>query len=150
MDPNRRITLVRMNEPPFVEGEPVTRGDESRLRQVLGNLVVNALRHTPAGTPVDVRVGVRYDGEPRVVTEVSDQGPGMPEDVAARVFERFYRADPSRSRQQGGTGLGLSIVAAVVEAHGGQIECHSTPGSGTTFVVTLPAVLAAEPEPQRG
>ncbi|MDQ1643108.1 MAG: two-component system, OmpR family, sensor kinase [Actinomycetota bacterium] len=141
MDPNRRITLVRMNEPPFVEGEPVTRGDESRLRQVLGNLVVNALRHTPAGTPVDVRVGVRYDGEPRVVIEVSDQGPGMPEEVAARVFERFYRADPSRSRQQGGTGLGLSIVAAVVEAHGGQIECHSTPGSGTTFVVTLPAVL---------
>ena len=69
---------------------------------------------------------------------MSDQGPGLPADVAARVFERFYRGDPARSRRTGGVGLGLSIVAAIVEAHGGSVQCRSSEGAGATFEVRLP------------
>ena len=145
VDPTRRITLSRMTQPPFVEDEPVTRGDEARLRQVLGNLVMNALRHTPPSSPVELRVGVQHGDSSHVVVEVSDQGAGMPDEVAARVFERFFRADPGRSRQYGGTGLGLSIVAAVVKAHDGKIECRTAPGAGTTFVITLPAASSPKP-----
>jgi two-component system OmpR family sensor kinase len=143
VDPTRRITLRRMTQPPFVEDEPVTRGDEARLRQVLANLVMNALRHTPVGTPVELRVGVQDGAVPHVVVQVADQGPGMPDQVATRVFERFFRADPSRSRQHGGTGLGLSIVAAVIKAHHGEVECRSAPGAGTTFVIALPTASTA-------
>jgi two-component system, OmpR family, sensor kinase len=110
-------------------------GDEARLRQVLGNLVNNALIHTPAGTPVEVRV--RPEGE-EAVLEVADKGPGLPLDAAERVFERFYRADPARGRANGGTGLGLAIVAAIVAAHGGRVEVQTSVGAGTTFRVRLP------------
>jgi two-component system OmpR family sensor kinase len=112
-------------------------GDEPRLRQVLGNLLTNAVVHTPAGTPIEVRLGTgQIDGKDAAVIDVIDQGPGMPREVAERVFERFYRADAARS--QGGTGLGLSIVAALVAAHGGLVAVRSEPGKGTTFRVTLP------------
>jgi two-component system OmpR family sensor kinase len=112
-------------------------GDEVRLRQVIGNLVNNALRHTPAGTPVEVimRSG-RLGDAPAAVLEVTDEGPGMPAEQAERVFERFYRADPARSR--GGTGLGLAIVAGLVEAHGGEVSVETAPGEGATFRVLLP------------
>ncbi|MCU1351976.1 MAG: ATP-binding protein [Acidimicrobiales bacterium] len=116
-------------------GPAVVLGDEGRLRQVVGNLVANALQHTPAGTPVEVRV--RSVGD-EVVLEVADAGPGMDADVAERIFERFYRADPSRSRHRGGTGLGLSIASAIVAAHGGRIEVQSAVGEGTTVSVRLP------------
>jgi two-component system OmpR family sensor kinase len=124
------------------EAAMVVTGDDMRLRQVLGNLVGNALTHTPAGTPVTVRVrrvaaddGVGVD---RIVLEVADHGPGLAREEADRVFERFYRADPSRARAQGGTGLGLSIVAGLAAAHGGSVEVDSTPGRGATFRVLLP------------
>jgi len=91
-----------------------------------------------------VSVRLRIDGETAVV-EVSDGGPGLATDDAVRVFERFYRVDPSRSRSSGGTGLGLSIASAVVEAHGGRIEVGTTPGGGATFTVSLP--LASQPAP---
>ena len=110
-------------------------GDEDRLRQVLGNLVGNALVHTPAGTTVSVRV---HNGGGRAVVEVQDDGPGMPEDVAVRAFERFSRADASRSRHGGGAGLGLAIVQAIVTAHGGDVRLVSAPGAGTTVRVELP------------
>jgi two-component system OmpR family sensor kinase len=110
-------------------------GDEARLRQVLGNLVNNAILHTPPGTPVEVRV--RAEGQDAVL-EVADKGPGLPSDQAERVFERFYRADPARGRISGGTGLGLAIVAAIVAAHGGRVEVATTVGVGTTFRVLLP------------
>jgi two-component system OmpR family sensor kinase len=110
-------------------------GDEARLRQVLGNLVNNAILHTPSGTPVEVRV--RAEGQDAVL-EVADKGPGLPPDQAERVFERFYRADPARARISGGTGLGLAIVAAIVAAHGGRVEVATTVGVGTTFRVLLP------------
>lgn len=115
-------------------------GDELRLRQVVANLLANARQHTPPGTPVHVSV-TAADGVARL--EVADEGPGMPPEVAARVFERFFRADPSRSRVAGGTGLGLAIVAAVAEAHGGRATVESAPGAGSRFAVELP--LAATP-----
>jgi two-component system, OmpR family, sensor kinase len=128
-------------------------GDEMRLRQVLGNVVRNALVHTPPATPVEVTLGI--SGASAVI-EVVDHGPGIPPENAQRIFERFQRVDPERSRDQGGSGLGLSIVAAVVAAHGGSIRVGQTPGGGATFHIELPgkaaptvgsAVAAAPPVP---
>jgi two-component system OmpR family sensor kinase len=137
--PDRAVAL-RL---PPTEGEdpaevPVA-GDEARLRQVLGNLVNNAILHTPTGTPVEVRVKAEAT---EAVLEVADKGPGLPGDQAERVFERFYRADPARGRASGGTGLGLAIVAAIVAAHGGRVEVRTAVGVGTTFRVLLPLVSA--------
>ena len=121
-------------------------GDEVRLRQVIGNLMSNALTHTPEGTPVTVRIlaGPR-EPVPSIVLEVTDHGPGLSADQAERVFERFYRADQARTRKAGGTGLGLAIVAALVAAHGGTVALRTAPGEGATFRVTLPLA----PEAQR-
>ncbi|ADB32493.1 histidine kinase [Kribbella flavida DSM 17836] len=116
---------------------PVVEGDEARLRQVLGNLVSNALHHTPAEAAITVAVGTR-DGE--AVLEVADRGDGLSDEQKARVFERFYRADSARTRATGGSGLGLSIVAALVAAHRGRVTVTDTPGGGATFTVTLPLV----------
>ena len=110
-------------------------GDEALLRQILANLVANARVHTDAATPITVRV--RDVGE-QVLLEVVDQGPGMPPEVAAHAFERFYRADPARTRHRGGSGLGLSIVAGTVAAHGGTVDLESAPGRGTLVRVRLP------------
>lgn len=131
---------------------PIVLGDEVRLRQVIGNLMSNALIHTPDGTPVEVRIrsGTLDDGpvpgpvpppgtpRPAVILEVADRGPGLTPDQAERAFERFYRADQARARQAGGTGLGLAIVAALVTAHGGAVQVEPTPGGGATFRITLP------------
>jgi two-component system OmpR family sensor kinase len=119
-------------------GLPVVVGDDARLHQVVTNLVGNAVAHTPAGTRVEVRV---QRGQADVELEVRDDGPGMPPEVASRVFERFYRADSARTRTATatGSGLGLSIVAAIVAAHGGTVDVDSAPGRGSRFVVRLPA-----------
>jgi two-component system, OmpR family, sensor kinase len=119
-------------------------GDEARLRQVLGNLLQNANRHTPPDTPVHVRV-VNSDDE--AVIEVADEGPGVPGEDPNRVFERFWRSDPSRTRASGGAGLGLSIVAAIAAAHGGRAEVQSTAGIGSTFRVHLPHTAPATLDP---
>ena len=111
-------------------------GDEDRLRQVVANLVNNALVHTPPGTEIVLRA--QRDGDGVAVVEVSDAGPGMAPEDAANAFERFYRADGSRSRASGGSGLGLSIVHAIVEAHAGHVSLRSEPGQGTTVRVELP------------
>jgi two-component system OmpR family sensor kinase len=114
-------------------------GDEPRLRQVLGNLLTNAVTHTPAGTSVTVRLRPgSLRGTPAVVCEVADEGPGLSPEEAERVFERFYRASPSRGREDGSTGLGLAIVAALVAAHDGRVEVDSAPGEGAVFRVLLP------------
>ncbi len=128
IDPTRSITLDAPGPVPL-------EGDANRLMQVLVNLVSNARLHTPPGTPVAVRVST--DGATAVV-DVEDHGPGLRTDQAAQVFDRFYRADPSRSRTQGGSGLGLAIVDAVVRAHGGTSSVYNTPGGGATFRVVLP------------
>lgn len=122
----------------------VVEGDELRLRQVVANLVGNALAHAP-GASIAVRVAVAAD---HAVLEVVDDGPGMSETDAARAFERFYRADVARSRHQGGSGLGLAIVDATVRAHGGSTSLRSSPGAGTTVQITLP--LPGAPTGLRG
>jgi two-component system OmpR family sensor kinase len=128
--------VVEPGRPIELSVEPATvTGDETRLRQVLDNLLANARTHTPAGTPVSVELR-RADG--RATVTVADHGPGLQEEQAARIFERFYRADSSRARASGGAGLGLSIVAAVTEAHEGTVETRPTPGGGATFVIALP------------
>ena len=131
--PERRISLLGLDGP---VGQTVVVGSEPKLRQVVTNLVANALRHTPTGTPVEVAVGADAEG---VALEVRDHGPGVPPEVATKVFERFYRADPSRGRGAGGgSGLGLAIVAAIVALHHGRVGVAETPGGGATFVVRLP------------
>jgi two-component system, OmpR family, sensor kinase len=119
--------------------DTVVVGDEHRLRQVLANLVRNALVHTPPAATITV--AARRNGD-RAVVEVADDGPGMTVEQASRAFERFYRADAGRSRDRGGTGLGLAIVRAVAAAHGGQATLTSAPGAGTTVRVDLPLASA--------
>jgi two-component system OmpR family sensor kinase len=135
--PDREVTLEHIP----AEEPPVVMGDEARLRQVITNLLSNALEHTPRSSPVSVSVRTRGDS---VEVAVTDAGPGMPADVVPRVFDRFYRADPGRARSQGGTGLGLAIVQSLVSAHGGRVGCRSVEGDGSTFTVSLPHVGAAE------
>ncbi|HEX5740218.1 MAG TPA: HAMP domain-containing sensor histidine kinase [Pilimelia sp.] len=133
-EPGRVITLTGLAGGPV----PVTvPGDAHRLRQVATNLVTNALQHTPDSASVTVRVGRRDPGT--AVLQVVDTGPGIAAAHAARVFERLYRVDASRSRSLGGAGLGLAIVAAIVHAHGGAVTLTDTPGGGATFEVCLPA-----------
>lgn len=140
--PDRQITLVGLTDEVAPASAPVT-GDESRMRQVVGNLVTNAMRYTPASSPLEIAVGVRQQAPVglRAVIEVRDHGPGIHGEDRERVFERFYRTDTSRSRETGGTGLGLSIVAAIVEQHEGTIRIEETPGGGATFVVSLPTFV---------
>ncbi|HEY3756520.1 MAG TPA: ATP-binding protein [Opitutaceae bacterium] len=128
----RRVNLA--NETPAAIG---VRADPERLRQVLSNLLDNAIKYgKPDGT---VKASARVLADGRVEVTVTDDGPGIPLEAQARVFERFYRADKARSREQGGTGLGLAIVKHVVQAHGGDVAVRSTPGQGATFLFTLRA-----------
>ena len=117
-------------------------GDEARLRQVISNLMNNALTHTPDGSPISVRIFTGYQqGNPAVpcaILEVTDHGPGLTQEQASRVFERFYRADQARGRRTGGSGLGLAIVQALVAAHGGTVSLDTAPAHGATFRITLP------------
>ncbi|MBB5871815.1 signal transduction histidine kinase [Allocatelliglobosispora scoriae] len=134
---DRQIDLVTAPD----AGQLVVNGDDARLRQVIGNLMSNAMAHTPAGTPI--KLALRAEpGEPGyAVIEVTDEGPGLDPEQRDRVFERFYRADAARTRKADGsmsTGLGLAIVAALVAAHEGTVEVDSTPGQGATFRVRLP------------
>jgi two-component system OmpR family sensor kinase len=111
-------------------------GDAHALRQVLGNLVRNALVHTPEGTPIEI--SVERDGDD-VVLAVRDRGPGLPTDDGDALFERFWRAEGGRERGKGGAGLGLAIVAGIVDAHHGSVSAANAPDGGATFVVRLPA-----------
>jgi len=130
-DGDRRISLE-------VSGPVLVDGDAARLRQVVDNLLRNAIVHTPMGTPV--HVSVRRDGA-HTLLSVADEGPGLAADQADRLFDRFYRGSEARTGE--GTGLGLSIVAALVAAHGGRALVRSEPGQGTVFTVELPASAAA-------
>jgi two-component system, OmpR family, sensor kinase len=126
--PKREITMT-------APGPVVVEGDDLRLRQVLGNLVRNALVHTPQASAIEISVST-VDSVGRM--SVADHGPGLQPDEMERIFEPFFRADPSRSRDSGGAGLGLSIVNAVVTAHGGHVRVKETSGGGATFEVELP------------
>ena len=118
------------------DGPAIVRGDADRLRQVLGNLVGNALVHTPPGTAVEVAVAGNGS---EVRLEVRDHGPGLPDADPDALFERFWRAEGGRGRGPGGAGLGLAIVAAIADAHGGRVMAANAPGGGASFVVALPA-----------
>jgi len=115
----------------------VVMAEENKIRQVLTNLVTNALRFTTADTPVEVGVGVDRERQLAVLS-VIDHGEGIPKQIRDKVFERFWRADSSRNRDTGGSGLGLAIVAAIVAAHHGTVSALETPGGGATFRVELP------------
>lgn len=134
--PSRRVSL-HAPEPVVVSG------DEARLRQVVANLLSNALVHTDAATAVEVRAERRGDA---ALIDVRDDGPGMPPDAAARAFDRFWRGAPSRARAGSGSGLGLAIVRSIVEAHDGEVRLDTAPGAGTTVRV----VLAASATPGSG
>jgi two-component system phosphate regulon sensor histidine kinase PhoR len=128
----RNVTLENV-----VPVDLIARADPERLRQVLSNLIDNAIKYgRPRGV---VSIGGRLLDEGRVELTVRDDGPGIPQEAKARIFERFYRVDKGRSREQGGTGLGLAIVKNVMEAHGGEVRVESAPGAGATFFLTLPA-----------
>ena len=128
----RRVTLENR-----VPGEVSAHADPDRLRQVLANLIDNAIKYGREGGTVVL--GGRVLEGARVELTVRDDGPGIPAEAKARIFERFYRADKARSREQGGTGLGLAIVKNVVTAHGGEVRVESAPDKGTEFFITLPA-----------
>jgi two-component system, OmpR family, sensor kinase len=137
--PDREIRLDLAMDDDEADGELVVAGDEPRLRQVLSNLLDNALAYSPADAPITVLGGsTRRDGRDLAFLQVRDRGPGLIPEQAERVFERFYRTDRARSRSHGGTGLGLSIVAAITAAHGGTVELDTAPGEGATFRVLLP------------
>ncbi|MFB9073998.1 sensor histidine kinase [Citricoccus parietis] len=149
--PDRAISLEGLDG--GRAGSAPTLGDEGKIRQVVTNLVTNALRYSPAGTPLEIAVGtvdvlpgsVHADGRQMhgsrdSVIEIRDHGPGIDEQDASRVFERFYRADSSRQRETGGTGLGLAIVAAIVAQHDGTVRLEQTPGGGATMSVRMPWV----------
>ena len=127
----KAVTLITELQEPL----PMVFADSQRLEQVLGNLLSNALRYTPSGGRVVVRAWADEQG---ATLAVQDSGVGIAPDDLPHVFERFYRADPSRSRADGGSGLGLAIVKQIVEAHGGQVEVQSLPEQGATFTVRLP------------
>ena len=122
-----------------VNGPVFVLGDESRLKQVLVNLIANAIKYTPEGGEIGVTVSSRYD---RAVLEVFDNGVGIPPDAIPHIFERFYRADRARSRDSGGAGLGLAIVKAICSAHGAEVRVFSQEGKGSRFMVDLPLARA--------
>lgn len=124
---------------------PALRADPVRLRQAVGNLVSNAVRHTPEGGRVTLRAYAAEEGDGTVLVEVTDTGSGIPPEDLPHVFDRFWRAEKSRSRRTGGSGLGLAIVRKLVEAHGGTVDATSVEGEGSTFVLRLPGTTPSGP-----
>jgi two-component system OmpR family sensor kinase len=133
--------IVRVPEAPVI-----VEGDEHRLHQVVANLLANARIHTPEGTRVTAALGSL---EGRAIVTITDTGPGIPDDIKPVLFERFARADTSRSRATGSTGLGLAIVSGVVAAHRGRVTVSSRPGE-TVFTISLPLVAVPQHEAVRG
>lgn len=130
--------------PPPAELRAVVLAEENKIRQVLSNLMGNAMRFTPPTSPIEIGVGVDRENQ-RAILSVIDHGEGIPAQIRSKIFQRFWRADTSRTRDTGGSGLGLAIVAAIIEAHQGDVEVVETPGGGATFRVSLP-LLPAVPD----
>jgi len=135
----RNITLLDQ-----YSGNPRVVANSNLLEQALANLVDNAIKYCPPGSEVEIR----YRRAAKAIRlEVADNGPGIPPEAQGRIFERFYRVDRARSRAAGGTGLGLAIVKHIAQAHGGAVSLHSTPGTGSTFVLELPQLEQTEDSP---
>lgn len=171
--PDRDCSLIPLDDDDPEAEAPVVEvvGDRDRLSQVLTNLLGNVVRHTPAGTPVQIAVGARpgpalpqgqaapgdgvhgstqggvHDSPGIAVVEVRDHGGGVPPEEAEKVFQRFYRADSSRNRETGGSGLGLAIVMGIIERHGGTVQMLQTPGGGATVHIELPLPAPEQPAP---
>jgi Osmosensitive K+ channel histidine kinase len=125
---------------------PVVLAEENKLRQVLNNLIGNAVRYTPSDSPLEIGVGIDLDRQTAHL-DVIDHGDGIPPQIREKIFQRFWRADTSRTRETGGSGLGLAIVSSIVAAHNGTVDVFETPGGGATFRVSLPlADSAAAPQ----
>lgn len=137
-DTDATTDLAAVPQTTTVPTAVVVRGEPEKLQQVMTNLTGNALRYTPAGSPIELACGYLDDG---AFFEVRDHGDGIPEQIRDKIFQRFWRADTSRTRETGGTGLGLSIVDAIVRTHHGTVSVHDTPGGGATFRIELPHVL---------
>jgi two-component system OmpR family sensor kinase len=121
--------------------------EENKIRQVITNLMGNAMRFTPEGGPIEIRVSIDDSAE-RAMFEIIDHGEGVPPQIREKIFQRFWRADSSRTRETGGSGLGLAIVSSIVSAHNGHVDVVETPGGGATFRVALPlAGSTAAPQP---
>jgi two-component system OmpR family sensor kinase len=139
------LDLHDIPEPATVQ--PIVLAQENRLRQVLNNLIGNAVRYTKDGTPIEIGVVVEADTQ-RARLDVIDHGEGIPPEIREKIFQRFWRADTSRTRDTGGSGLGLAIVSSIVAAHNGTVNVVETPGGGATFQVSLP--LAGSPSAPQG
>jgi two-component system, OmpR family, sensor histidine kinase BaeS len=137
---NRRI-VVSMNLEKTAGQSPKVWGDPLRLEQILSNLMSNALRYTPEGGSIAVGISPVQD---RVEIGVHDSGPGIPQEALPHVFERFYRADRSRSRDEGGSGLGLAIARQLALAHGGELMAANDPRGGALFILRLPCLMRGE------
>lgn len=129
IDPGRPVRKVWM-------GRVMVKGDDERLTQVLANLLANLRIHTPPGTAATLSFAIENGW---VVASIADDGPGFPPEALPLVFDRFYRADPSRSRRSGGSGLGLAIVAAIIEGHGGSVAAANVPNGGAMISFRVPA-----------
>ena len=134
--------IGRLEVPEVPPVSAVVEGDENKLRQVVTNLIGNALRFTPAGSPIELAVGVD-DAAGLATIAVVDHGEGIPAQLKEKIFDRFFRADTSRNRDTGGSGLGLAIVSSIVQNHGGRVDVLDTPGGGATFRVSLPLLPTA-------
>jgi two-component system OmpR family sensor kinase len=128
----------------------VVLAEENKIRQVITNLMANAIRFTAEGSPIEIRVSID-DAAERAMIEVIDHGEGIAPQIREKIFQRFWRADTSRTRETGGSGLGLAIVSSIVAAHNGAVDVVETPGGGATVRVSLPlAGSSAAPQPVRG
>ena len=142
--PDREVAVIEDPSAPLVIG------DEHKVRQLMTNLIGNAMRHTPDGSPIEIVVSSPLpdpDGRTYSRFEIVDHGEGVPEQLRDKVFGRFWRADTSRNRETGGSGLGLAIVKSIVDAHNGTVSIHETPGGGATFRVDLPGAPADDTVP---
>lgn len=142
--PDREVAVIEDPSAPLVIG------DEHKVRQLMTNLIGNAMRHTPDGSPIEIVVSSPLpdpDGRTYSRFEIVDHGEGVPEQLRDKVFGRFWRADTSRNRETGGSGLGLAIVKSIVDAHHGTVSIHETPGGGATFRVDLPGAPADDTVP---
>jgi two-component system OmpR family sensor kinase len=139
--PDRKISLSAPDS-------AIVSGDAHQLRQVLANLLRNALVHTPTGTPIEISV---VEDDEEVTIDVRDHGPGLPAKSNQNIFERFWRSERGRGRERGkaGAGLGLAIVHGVLDAHGGRITAENAPDGGARFRVRLPKSASAPPRPDR-
>lgn len=135
-DPHRIVRVVSLDGSDDVP-EVIITAEENKIRQVVTNLLGNAMRFTDPGSPLEIALGIdTAAGEARIA--IVDHGDGIPEPIREKIFQRFWRADNSRTRETGGSGLGLAIVSSIVNSHGGYVTVEETPGNGATFVVHLP------------